>query len=177
MYVPKSFHTYYAQEAVLEFLEKGDTLSIPENDIPDVLKEKQPCFVSIYLPDGRLRGCMGTIIPQHETLLDEIIANAIHAAMNDERFPPLRREELEHVSFKVEVVGNPVPVKDIHELDPKKFGVILKGPQNKQGVLLPKCEGVDTIQQQLSSAAKKGDITLQEKDQVKIFKFEIEEFF
>jgi len=58
MYIPKSFHTYYAQEAILAYLETGRKYYIPDIDIPDELKIRRACFVSLMNPmaDAWLHG-------------------------------------------------------------------------------------------------------------------------
>ena len=99
----------------------------------------------------------GTIVPAYENLLREIMHNAVAAATEDPRFPPVRQEELEGLVISVDVLSEPETVSSIDELDPKRYGVIVaKG--HSRGVLLPDLEGVDTPQEQLSIAAQKAGI-------------------
>jgi AmmeMemoRadiSam system protein A len=127
----------------------------PDNDL---WTPKRACFVSIKTREGQLRGCIGTISPIQPTLDKEIIANAISASMRDPRFEPLSLDELDSVSFSVDVLSAPEDVTDTSQLDPGKWGVIVSmGP--RRGVLLPDLEGVDTVSEQLEIAARKAGIT------------------
>jgi AmmeMemoRadiSam system protein A len=176
MYIPKSFHTYYAQEAILAYLETGRKMFIPDADIPDELKIKQGCFVSLYESNGRMRGCMGTIKPRHKWLYHEIVDNAIFAAFEDDRYVPLMEGELDEIEFKVETVSVPEKIQTLLDLDPDRYGIVVRSPENTEGVLLPQCDGVQTIDDQISLAMKKGSIPISEKQNLEIFRFSIEVF-
>ena len=54
-------------------------------------------------------------------------------------------------------------------MDPKKYGVIVEEGL-KRGVLLPDLDGVDTVEEQLSIACKKANIT---SNNYEIYKFEV----
>ena len=124
---------------------------------PELWSAKKACFVSIKTRAGALRGCIGTILPVQDNLGLEIIANAVSASTRDPRFPPMTSKELPGVVFSVDVLSTPEPVKDLSELDPVKWGVIIsKG--GRRGLLLPDLEGVDTVAKQLAIAAQKGGI-------------------
>ena len=138
-----------------------------------VWKPKRACFVSIKTLHGDLRGCIGTILPSYPSLDREIAANAVSASTRDPRFPPMRANELDHVTFSVDVLTQPEPVTDVGELDPKAWGVIVsKGFQ--RGVLLPDLEGVDSVRQQLEIAASKAGIS--DMNGVKIERFRVDRY-
>ena len=72
-------------------------------DIPEVLPEEMRSgqagvFVSIK-KHGRLRGCIGTIMPTRENIASEIIHNAISTGVNDPRFPPVTEDELDDLVY------------------------------------------------------------------------------
>jgi hypothetical protein len=48
MYLHKSFHTYFAQETIIAYLESDRKFYFPDADIPDGLKMSQACLVSLY---------------------------------------------------------------------------------------------------------------------------------
>jgi AmmeMemoRadiSam system protein A len=150
-----------ARETVRRNLEgDGPLLSGNEIDTDESLwAQKKACFVSIKTLNGNLRGCIGTIAPIQPSLDREIMANAISASSRDPRFGPLRLEELDGVTFSVDVLSAPEAVSDISsQLDPRQWGVIVsKG--YRRGVLLPDLEGVDTVQEQLEIAAQKAGIS------------------
>lgn len=59
------------------------------------LKEKYGAFVTLTI-NHQLRGCIGYIIGR-EPLFDTICSAAVHAAINDPRFPALKKSELETI--------------------------------------------------------------------------------
>lgn len=132
-----------------------------------LLDTRAGTFVSLKL-DGNLRGCIGTIAATKDTLAEEIIHNAISACSQDPRFPPVTPEELEGLVYSVDVLGPTEHISSSKDLDVKKYGVIVsKG--YRRGLLLPNLEGVDTIEQQLDIACKKGDITMDEDPELERF--------
>lgn len=181
---------FLAKQTVETFIKEGKIIS-PPNDLPkEFLKRRAGTFVTIE-KNGELRGCIGTYLPTRENIAEEIIHNAIAAAAEDYRFGPIREEELPHLSYTVYILGEPELVKGIKELDPQKYGIIvktipIKGPTGidvvfnghfvaKTGLLLPDLEGVDTIEKQISIACQKGGIDpLREK--ILIYKFTVEKY-
>jgi AMMECR1 domain-containing protein len=71
-------------------------------------------------------------------------------------------------------LSEPEKVKDISELDPKRYGIIVAKGYRK-GLLLPDLEGVDTVEEQLMITKMKAGIDQSDKD-VEIFKFTVERF-
>ncbi len=126
------------------------------------LRERAACFVTLkthsgHGAEGRLRGCIGTILPTCPTLLEEITENALSASMRDPRFPPVSSEELEDISVSVDILSLPEVVDSTDSLDPKSYGVIVE-KNGLRGVLLPDLDGVDSVEQQLAIAAQKAGI-------------------
>lgn len=113
-------------------------------------------FVSLHR-NGELRGCIGTIAPTKKNALAEIVHNAVSAAVEDSRFPPMERGELDSASIKVDVLGKPEPVTDRSALDAERFGVIVSLGY-RRGLLLPALEGVDTPEEQIAIALSKAGI-------------------
>ncbi len=146
-----------ARRAVEEMLETGRVLSAPPVDDDPVLSAANACFVSLKTGDGNLRGCIGTILPQHAALVEEVISNAVSAAFHDPRFPPVNRTELTDLHFSVDVLSHPERVNGIEELNPRIYGVILEQGA-RRGVLLPDLEGVDSVEEQLRIASMKAGI-------------------
>jgi AmmeMemoRadiSam system protein A len=69
----------------------------------DWLQQKAACFVTLS-QNGQLRGCIGTLEAQR-SLLDDVKANAIAAALKDTRFPPLSSKELNHTDIEVSLLS------------------------------------------------------------------------
>ena len=68
------------------------------------LAEWGASFVTLT-QDDELRGCIGTV-QAHQSLLADITHNAVCAALNDPRFPPLTRTELAAVRIEVSLLGS-----------------------------------------------------------------------
>ena len=119
---------------------------------------------------GRLRGCIGTILPVTESLAKEIIDNAVSAAVRDPRFDPVRPDELPWLELSVDVLEAPEPIDSPAQLDVKRYGVIVTTGRRK-GLLLPDLEGVDTVEEQIANARQKAGIGPGEP--VKLERFEV----
>jgi len=159
MYKPRSIYVEVALETIIAKLGLGGQSEMEEDKYKAMQKlmVKKPCFVTLY-KEGALRGCIGTMIPYRENLLEEIRGNAISAAFNDPRFEPLKKDELEMIEISVDVLSAMEDVEDIKELDPKKYGILISDGRS-QGVLLPDLEGIDSVEQQIEVAMNKAGIT------------------
>lgn len=145
-----------ARETVERVVRKGTT---PEPRLPaGTGPERAGVFVSLHTADGSLRGCIGTIAPTRASLAEEIVRNAVSAATGDPRFYPVRPEELDGIDVSVDVLGPPEPVSDVSQLDPTRYGIIVRTGDGRQALLLPDLEGVDTVEQQIDITCRKGGI-------------------
>jgi len=141
-------------------------------DLPSELThDRKACFVSLKI-DGQLRGCIGTLAPTRACLADEIIANAISAGAHDTRFSPVREDELDELVYDVDVLGEPERVASQADLDPAVYGVIVSCDDGRRGVLLPDLDGVDTVEDQVSIAARKGHIDVR-RDEYRLERFRV----
>jgi len=177
-----------AKKAVETFIQEGRIISPPDDLLKEFFERKSGTFVTIE-KGGQLRGCIGTYLPIRKNIAEEMISNAIAAATEDYRFGPIQKEELPFLSYTVYILNEPELVKDISELDPKKYGLIVKtvpiSPSGdvvfnghfvpKSGLLLPDLEGIDTIEQQISIACQKGGID-PAREKILIHKFTVEKY-
>ena len=95
------------------------------------------------------------------------------AACRDPRFSPVSKDEIVDLIFSVDVLTPLERVDDVSQLDSKKFGLTVKAG-DKQGVLLPDLEGVDSVADQLRICLKKGGID--ESESYEIYRFEVERY-
>jgi len=161
-----SYPVKLAIDSLRAYLLESRIIPVPE-DIPKELTKPAGTFVSLK-KHGRLRGCIGTMRPTRKNAAEEIIMNAISAAIRDPRFEPVSPEELEELEVSVDILGEPQPIRSLDELDPKRFGVIVrKGART--GLLLPDIEGVNTIDEQLNIAKQKAGISLFEDCEIERF--------
>lgn len=169
-------YTNLAKKAAETYIKEGKIISLPSDLSKEFLKKKSGVFVTIE-KNNELRGCIGTYLPTKENIAEEIINNAIAAATEDYRFEPIKKEELPYLSYTVYILNEPELVKDLKELDPKKYGIIVKTapPATKIGLLLPDLKGVDKVEQQIAICCQKGIIDLR-KEKILIYKFTVKKY-
>jgi len=144
----------------------------PDASLPAELTEPRAgCFVSLK-EDGELRGCIGTIAPTWANLAEDLCANASSAGTRDPRFSAVKESELPELVYSVDVLGDPEPIDGLSELDPRRFGVIVSTSDGRRGLLLPDLDGIDTPEEQVKIAARKGGINPKEED-VQLERFEV----
>jgi len=145
-----------ARDSLKYYLLHGKYMKIPYYVTGEMEEERRGVFVSLK-KHGNLRGCIGTIKPVTGCIAEEIVRNAVEAGTRDPRFFPVRIEELDELDISVDVLTEPEPAK-LHELDPKKYGVIVRSGF-RTGLLLPDLEGINTADEQLSIALQKAGIS------------------
>ena len=158
-----------ARESAEYFVRNGHEMELPAWVLPELLKVRAGAFVSVH-KFGALRGCIGTIAATKENLALEIIHNAVSAVSEDPRFDPVTEDELKYLDINVDVLGDAEKISSPDQLDVKKYGVIVQSGY-KRGLLLPDLDGVDTVEQQISIAKRKGGIAPGE--DVDLFRFEV----
>ena len=129
-----------SKEFLLKIARKAieDENFIPK-EIPDWAKEKKGVFVTIT-KNGKLRGCIGFILPVYPLWKATILA-AREAAYNDPRFAPLMKEEIKEIKIEISVLTKPKELNGNPEDFPNKIKIgrdgliISNGPFS--GVLLP----------------------------------------
>ncbi|UNC90975.1 AmmeMemoRadiSam system protein A [Candidatus Contubernalis alkaliaceticus] len=168
----ESIYVKLARDTLEKAVQKGEKPQAP-SPLPEELKDKAGVFVSIK-KQGQLRGCIGTIEPTRKNIAEEIQQNALSAGLSDPRFPPVSPEELPYLVISVDILMPPEPVTGQDELDPQKYGVIVKSG-SKKGLLLPQLEGVNTVDEQLAIAREKAGITSRE--QVELYRFEVKRHY
>ncbi|MCR5594925.1 MAG: AmmeMemoRadiSam system protein A [Lachnospiraceae bacterium] len=158
-----------ARKTIETYITSGEIIDIPDGLGEDMTKRQAGAFVSIH-EHGRLRGCIGTILPTTPCVAKEIINNAISASTKDPRFDPIEADELMFLEINVDVLGEPEDIDSKEQLDVKRYGVIVS-TAFKRGLLLPDLDGVDSVEQQIEIAKQKAGIVPGEK--VKLQRFEV----
>lgn len=148
-----------ARSAIVGYVGEGRRIPPPPDLSPELLSRRGGAFVSLKMR-GVLRGCIGTYEPSEESLAQEIIENALRAATQDPRFPPVRREELPELEVSVDVLSPTEPCTE-GDLDPSRYGVIVEAGW-RRGLLLPDLPGVDTAEEQLQIAKMKAGLAPEE---------------
>ncbi|WP_134703208.1 AmmeMemoRadiSam system protein A [Ammoniphilus sp. YIM 78166] len=142
------------------------------NPLAPMLAKPAGCFISIKR-HGQLRGCIGTVDPVMDHLADEIIRNAIEAGMEDDRFFPVEEEELDQLVYSVDVLGEEEHVHDLTQLNPKVYGlIVIQGEKN--ALLLPDLDGVETVEEQIMLTKEKAGIGADE--EVEYYRFKVDRY-
>lgn len=158
-----------ARETVEKYIVSRELNTVPDWALPEMKERKAGVFVSIH-KEGRLRGCIGTILPVYGSVAEEIIHNAVSASTRDPRFDPIRPDELDKLEINVDVLSEPEKISSREELDVKRYGVIVSSG-DRRGLLLPDLDGVDTVDEQVEIAMKKGGIS--PRDRITLERFEV----
>jgi AmmeMemoRadiSam system protein A len=158
-----------ARETIEKYISRRERNTVPGWAPAEMTERKAGVFVSIH-KDGRLRGCIGTILPVRRSVAEEIISNAVSAATGDPRFDPVRPEELDRLEINVDVLSAPEKIESRDELDVKRYGVIASSG-SRRGLLLPDLDGIDTVDEQIDIAMRKGGIS--PRDSITLERFEV----
>jgi AmmeMemoRadiSam system protein A len=159
-----------AIDIIERFVKTGKIMAPPKGTPAEMLEKRAGVFVSVK-KDGALRGCIGTIAPVRKNIVLEIIENGVSAVSRDPRFPPVEEEELEALTYSVDILSPPESIDDPGGLDVVKYGVIVSCG-NRRGLLLPNLDGVDSVEEQIAIALRKGGI--QPHEPYTLERFEVE---
>jgi AmmeMemoRadiSam system protein A len=164
-----------ARRTVEAFARTGKKMPLPE-DLPESFyAQKKGVFVTIHKEEeGRrcLRGCVGTFLPTRPNVAEEILQNAIWASQEDNRFCPVSAEELGLLHYEVSLLEPAEQIYSTAELDPRRYGVIVKSADGRTGLLLPDIEGIDSPLHQVEIAARKAGIDL-DREEVTLWRFTV----
>ncbi|MBU1852693.1 MAG: AmmeMemoRadiSam system protein B [Candidatus Omnitrophica bacterium] len=98
------------------------------------LKENCGAFVTIK-KHGQLRGCIGYIIAV-KSLYETVKDVAKSAAINDPRFSPVSKEELDEIELEISALTTLKKIIDVDKIEVGKHGIYMKRGFNS-GLLLP----------------------------------------
>jgi AmmeMemoRadiSam system protein A len=132
----------------------------------DIVKEypefvlPKATFITLKI-NGRLRGCIGSLVA-HTELYNDLVINAQKAAFKDPRFKPLSLEEFENTSIEISLLSDAILQKysSIEELKTNiKVGIdgIILKYKDKQATYLPQVwQEINNFEDFFSSLAQKG---------------------
>lgn len=146
------------------------------------LREKGASFVTLTI-DGELRGCIGTL-EAHQSLAEDVREHAIAAALEDPRFSPVDKAELNRIKLEVSRLTAPHLLEYsssedlLTKLSPHVDGVILKS-DHRRATFLPQVwekipSPVDFLDQLCAKMGARSDLWRNTKLQVYIY--QVEEF-
>jgi AmmeMemoRadiSam system protein A len=121
-----------ARETIDRFL-TTKTAPLARNPSPD-LEQTRGMFVTLT-KHGQLRGCIGEITAE-KPLYQLVGSVALKSALEDPRFPQLRREELKDIEIEISVLTPAALVAGADDIVVGRDGVILK-KNGRSAVFLP----------------------------------------
>ncbi|MEN8223635.1 MAG: AmmeMemoRadiSam system protein A [Acidobacteriota bacterium] len=121
-----------AKRSISHFLVHGNRMQAEK--IPDKFSMKRGGFVTLH-KEGALRGCIGYPLPV-SPLFNTILDNAVAAAFEDPRFPPLGDDELDLIDIEISVLTVPEKVDDFQKVKVGPNGIIIS-KHGYRGLLLP----------------------------------------
>lgn len=147
------------------------------------LFEPGATFVTLYDPNGDLRGCIGAL-EAYQPLVEDVREHAAAAATLDYRFPPVRPEEVAGLRIEISRLTPPQPLEYrtpaelIERLRPGIDGVILRdGPQ--RATFLPQVwQKLPDPYEFLSHLCLKmgAPANLWQRKKLQVFTYQVEEF-
>lgn len=119
-----------AREAMERGVKGEDLPPLDETSLTPNLREEGSSFITLT-EHGQLRGCIGSLEP-YQSLAADVREHAVAAALQDPRFPPVSKQELNGIKIEVSRLTRPIPLeyKDaddlLSKLRPHVDGVILR---------------------------------------------------
>jgi len=107
---------------------------IPQFELSDTLSSDGAAFVTLTR-QGQLRGCIG-YTEAFKPLWQCVSECAVSAAVNDPRFPPVTRSELNGLHIEISVLTPLQAVKSLDEIEVGRDGLMIS-LAGRRGLLLP----------------------------------------
>ena len=150
--------------------------------LPARLREQGASFITLTVR-GELRGCIGALEP-YQPLAEDVYEHAVAAALEDPRFPPVRKDELNRIRIEVSRLTRPSPVeyKDaddlLSKLRPHVDGVILRDGHRRATFLPQVWEKIPDPAEFLNHLCQKMGVieNLWRTKHLEVFIYQVEEF-
>lgn len=97
------------------------------------LAELRGVFTSLYLHQ-KLRGCVGYVFPTH-SIYRAVAETARAAAVEDNRFSPVTKEEAAHLKIELSILSPAQPIRP-EQIEIGRHGLLISW-QGRRGLLLP----------------------------------------
>lgn len=124
-----------AKQAINDSILHHQLSELPE-DLPSSLtgEDGSGAFVTLYL-SGKLRGCIG-LLESNLSIAATVQAMAKAAALDDPRFKPVRKEEVDRLTIEISIISPKKTIESIDQITLGKDGIVISG-RGRQGVFLP----------------------------------------
>ncbi len=128
--------------------------SLPTSPLWD---REQAVFVTLN-ENGRLRGCVGQVVPTYP-LADAVVHAALDAALNDTRFQPVTADEVNRLSVEVTALTPSHPIASWKDIVLGRDGIVL-ALEGHRALFLPQVPGEQgwTLEQTLRELSLKAGL-------------------
>lgn len=123
-----------ARKTLTEYLENNKNPKLDDFKITEGLKKKQGVFVTLKI-DDMLRGCIGYVVGI-KPLYEGVIENTINAAVNDPRFTPVQKNEVDKIDIEISAMTPLEKIDNPNIVEVGKHGLVIKKGFSS-GLLLP----------------------------------------
>ena len=125
-----------ARKSIEYYLQKKTIPTIKDLNVKvsDNMKNIMGGFVSLY-KNGQLRGCIGEILPTRP-IYQVVIIQAVNAAVNDYRFPPVKIDEINEIKIEISALTPPKKVDSYKDIVIGRDGMTIS-KKGHRAVFLP----------------------------------------
>lgn len=123
--------------STIEFFLEHRRIPTPKDlgvEITPELEQIAGAFVTLH-KHGHLRGCIGEIMPRRP-IYQAVIEQAVNAAVNDYRFPPVSKSEVPDLHIEISILTPPREVASYRDIIIGRHGMILT-KHGRSAVFLP----------------------------------------
>lgn len=130
-----------ARRALAHVVGTGRVPAVAVNSFAPAMRAIRKTFVTLTM-DGRLRGCVGSLMA-HAPLVEDVVGNTAKAATADTRFAPLSGEELPLCDISISILSHARPIRFGDEMEllarlrPRRDGLIIRAG-DRSALFLPK---------------------------------------
>lgn len=178
------------KQTLLQLARESIELAVQEKSLPKLnldsftplLKQKGASFVTLTI-QKELRGCIGTL-EAYQPLVEDVREHAIAAALEDPRFLPVEKNELNRIRIEVSILSVPQALSYdssedlIKKLRPHVDGVTIKYGERKATFLPQVWEKIPDPSEFMNQLCYKmiGQTNLWRETKLQVFLYQVEEF-
>jgi hypothetical protein len=178
------------KQTLLKLARESIELVVGEKTLPKLnldsftplLREKGASFVTLTI-QKELRGCIGAL-EAYQPLVEDVREHAIAAALEDPRFLPVEKNELNRIRIEVSILSVPQVLSYdssedlIQKLKPHVDGVTIKYGERKATFLPQVWEKIPDPSEFMNQLCYKmiGQANLWRETKLQVFTYQVEEF-
>ncbi|NJN79973.1 MAG: AmmeMemoRadiSam system protein A [Anaerolineales bacterium] len=171
-----------ARESMEAVIQEKTLPKLNVTSFTPALQEHGASFVTLTI-QHELRGCIGAL-EAYQPLVEDVREHVIAAALDDPRFPPVDKSELNRIRIEVSKLGVPQALRYdsseelIKRLNPHVDGVIIKSGARKATFLPQVWEKISDPTEFMNQLCYKmsGQANLWRETKLQVYVYQVEEF-